>query len=93
MLGNIKYKWLEKLIKEIDKSFNNTKRIHLIQILVKDKHYNLYAINEYEQTEFRLMEVKEFNIEGDDVVLKEKIIFRGDDYRELITKLNSINKE
>lgn len=93
MIGNIKYKWLEKLIREIDKAFDNSKRVHLIQMLVKDKQYNLYAINEYERAEFRLMEVKELNIQGDDVVIKEKIIFRGDDYRELINKLNAINKE
>lgn len=92
MIGNIKYKWLEKLIREIDKAFDNSKRVHLIQMLVKDKQYNLYAINEYERTELRLMEVKELNIQGDDVVIKEKIIFRGDDYRELISKLNDINK-
>lgn len=89
---NIQYQLLEKLVKDIDKAFDNSKRVHLIQMFVKDKQYNLYAINEYERTEFRLMEVKELNIQGDDVVIKEKIIFRGDDYRELISKLNAINK-
>ena len=93
MIGNIKYKYLDKLISEIDKCFDTTKRIHLIQMLVNDIQYRLYAINESERTEFRLMSVDDLIIQDDKVITKETIIYRGDDYLELIELLNKLNKE
>ena len=96
MIGDINDKYYNKLARKIKRDFDdNVNKLTVIQILINNTQYRLYAKGEYERTEFRLMRVEELNINNDEVITKETILYRGDSYSDIIDLLNKLknNKE